>query len=142
MNLFEIPIPPAPSVAENTAANLLLGLNQNLAERILQHRNMFSAFWCNPEATPDDILAALVARGSAGILLASASENIDHIGRLAALVGKKVTDFIPEDQWLPRRAFLPGPGGGFTLAPPAEGFDAWGNALPAVVEPEVAEPEA
>ena len=94
---------------------------------------MFSAFWDSSD-TPDDILAELNSLGGAGLLLASASENIEHIARLAGIVGKQITDFLPEDQWVPRRAFIPTESG-VTLAPPADGYDAWGKLIPIIEEP-------
>jgi len=50
----------------------------------------------------------------------------DHINRLASLVGRSVADFIPAEQFTPRRAFVLGDGGKVTLAAPAEGFEAHG----------------
>jgi hypothetical protein len=127
MNLINIPTPPQKSSAKNMAENLLIGLNQNLAARVQAHKEMYSAFW-DSQDTPDDILAELNAIGGAGILLASASENVDHIARLAGLVGKSVTDFLSEEDFVPRRAFIPTKEG-VTLAPPAEGFDLWGKEI-------------
>jgi hypothetical protein len=139
MKLINIPEPPQKSSARNMAENLLIGLNQNLEARVKAHKEMFAAFW-DSQDTPDDILAELNAAGGAGILLASAGENVDHIGRLAIFAGKNLEDFLPEADWKPRRAFIPTPQG-ITLAPPAEGFDAWGKEIPEVPAEPVVDPE-
>lgn len=128
MKLIEIPEPPQKSSARNLAENLLIGLNQNLESRVRAHKDMFGAFWGSSDS-PDDILSELNAVGGAGILLASASENVDHIARLAALVGKNVTDFLNEEDYVPRRKFIPTKDG-VILEPPPEGFDLWGKELP------------
>jgi hypothetical protein len=69
-------------------------------------------------------------------MLGSASESVEHIARLAAMVKKQLTDFLPADQWMPRREFVPASDGTVTLAPPAAGFDAWGRELPPPPVPE------
>ena len=40
---------------------------------------------------------------------------------------------------MPRREFVPHEGGTVTLAPPADGYDAWGNLIP-VPDPQDVEP--
>jgi hypothetical protein len=65
---------------------------------------------------------------------------VDHIARLAALVGKSVTEFLGEEDWKPRREFIPTKEG-IILGPPSEGFDLWGVEIPKAPEPEI-EPEA
>ena len=53
--------------------------------------------------------------GRAALWLACAAESVAHINRLATLVGKSVADFIPPEQFTPRRAFVVGTGGRVTL---------------------------
>jgi hypothetical protein len=78
----------------------------------------------------------IVSMGSnAALTLAAAGENVEHIGRLAAIIGKEVTDFLPAEYWQARRSFQPQQDGTVTLAAPADGFDAWGREMPPV-EPE------
>lgn len=113
--------------AEQVAEQLLTGLNAELQKRIATHRRSYLLFW-GSAATPDDILIALGKY--APVFLQAASENVQHIGRLAAIVGKTVTDFLPDNYWQPRRAFIVSPEGVVTLKPPAVGYDDWGNLIP------------
>jgi hypothetical protein len=117
--------------AEIIAENILIGLNEELQKRIATHRRNFLSFWASA-ATPDDILLAMEM--NAVIFLQAASENVQHIGRLAAIVGKEITDFLPIEYWQPKRAFVVSELGVVTLEAPAEGFDAWGNMIPVVEE--------
>jgi hypothetical protein len=72
------------------------------------------------------------------MMLAAASENVDHLTKLAAFLGKELTDLIPLSLILPRREFIVDTETGHVnLGPPAEGHDAWGRLIP---EPEP-EPE-
>ena len=130
MNLISLPTPEPKPAAQIVAEEMLFKLNEQLAERVHAHRVGYAKFWDSP-ATPDDIIAAMGPY--AGILLAAAAENIEHIGRLAAIVGKTVLDFLPAENWVPRREIIIAADGTGSLAPPAEGFDAWGRAIP---EPE------
>lgn len=132
MNLIELPPPPVKPEAEQIAELMLHKLNATLAQRVHDHGMFFRTFW-RGNATPDDILAAMGAHGA--ILLAAASENLEHISRLAAIVGKTLHDFISPADYTPPRAFVISQTG-ITLEPPATGFDAWGNAIP---EPEPVE---
>ena len=124
-----IDIQPSPSIppAQVIAQHMLHRVNASLAERVHEHKAGFRAFWDSPEA-PDDILAAMGDK--AAIMLATAGENVDHIGRLAAIVGKTVEDFLPAEHWQPRREFVVAQDGTVTLAPPADGYDAWGREIP------------
>lgn len=131
MNLIDLPTAPAKPAAELIAEHMLARLNATLAERVHDHRVGYAAFWDSSE-TPDAIIAAMGT--NAGVLLAAAGENVDHIGTLAALAGKTVVDFLPLENWVPRRAIIIAEDGTGTLAAPAEGFDAWGRAIPAPEE--------
>lgn len=116
--------------AQTTAEGMMESVNAELTRRIETHRRQYLAFW-ESASTPDDILAAMGS--AAGIVLAAAGENVDHIGRLAAIVGKTVNDFLPVEFWRPRRAFVPAQDGTVTLAQPSAGFDAWGKPI---IEPQ------
>ncbi len=132
MNLIETTADAVKPDAEIIASKMLHSVNASLAQRVFDHQSGFRAFWESSE-TPDAILEALGT--NAQLVLAAAGENINHIGRLAAFAGKTVSDFLSDSEWMPRRDFVPGSNGTMTLAPPADGFDAWGNAIP-TPEPE------
>lgn len=134
MNLIPITEPPQTPAAQAAATSLLAHVNAELARRVDYHAARYADFWESP-IRPDDILAAMGPL--AQVMLAAAAENVEHIGRLAAIVGKQVTDFLPAEQWQPRRAFQPQTDGTVTLAPPADGYDDWGRLIP-VPEPEQA----
>ena len=122
--------------AQTIAEAMIDIFNAELTRRIETHSRKYLAFW-ESAATPDDILAAMGP--AAGIVLAAASENVDHIGRLAAIVGKTVDDFLSPEFWVPRRAFIEHEDGTVTLEPPAEGFDAWGKPISQALENGAAE---
>jgi len=111
---------------------MLRNLNEELSRRIAVHREGFRLFWASP-CSPDSVLVSL--GGNAQTVLACAGENVDHIQRLATIVGKQLGDFLPAEFWQPKRAFIAGPDGTMTLADPAEGCDAWGKPIPEVQIP-------
>lgn len=129
--LIELPIAPVKPPAQLIAEHMLHKLNATLAERVNDHKVFFRKFW-DSEETPDALLIAMGAY--APVLLAAASENLEHISRLAGIVGKTLHDFLAPDEYAPRRAFIIAPDG-ITLAPPADGYDAWGREIPAPIEP-------
>lgn len=132
MNLIPIAEPPQTPAAQAAATSLLAHVNAELARRVDYHAARYADFW-DSQIRPDDILAAMGKQAT--IMLAAAAENVEHIARLAAIVGKQVTDFLPAEQWQPRRAFQPQPDGSATLAPPADGYDDWGRAIPVAADP-------
>lgn len=125
MKLFE---PPTPTRSTVVAAAMMQAANEQLNLRVGIQRNLFDAFWNDPETTPDDILTALGS--NAQQFVAIAFENVEHIATLAAIFNKQLSDFIDEESSMPRRAFISGDNGTVTLAPPAEGFNAWGKEIP------------
>jgi hypothetical protein len=128
MNLFELPQPPEAPRPERVAERLLARLNAEIGRRSEQHASDFHAFWDDPICTPDEILAAM--GDAAPIMLATASENLEGFTRLAALVGKTLNDVIAPADYMPRRQFIVDEQtGAVTLAPPADGFDAWGRPI-------------
>lgn len=123
--LIKLPQNEQKPVVEKLAEHMLHTLNATLAERVHDHKKFYAKFWRASE-TPDALLVATGA--NAGILLAAAQENLEHISRLAAIVGHTLHDYILAEEYEPKRAFIV-TNGVVTLAEPAEGFDAWGNAI-------------
>lgn len=137
MNLIQLPTPPPKPAAQSIAEDLLAGLNAEMARRVEHHAREFAKFWDSPE-TPDVILAAM---GPYAILmLQAATENLSNIGKLAAMVGLTLDDAISPQHYMPRREFIT-TDGVVTLAPPADGFDAWGRPLPDPKPAPAPEPE-
>ncbi len=101
--------------AQRIARQVAQELNSEFDRRIYIHKTLFNQVWNNKEATPDAILAAL---GNQAVRLFQLSaENIDHIDRLATILGKDVADFIPAAQRVPPRAVTMNANGTVTLAP-------------------------
>lgn len=113
------------------AEQILSSVNAQIAERVVYHKKQFRRFWDSPQ-TPDSILAAMGT--NAALMLAAANENLEHIGRLAALIGCSLDDFIAPGDYQPRRGFVISQDGTATLTPPAEGFDEWGFPISEPVE--------
>ena len=137
--------PPTPApLIEQIAENLFAHLSPEVERRKAIHRPLYQGFWNSPE-TPDAILAEMSSHvvtlhnGStttrAKLMLQMAGENVESMARIAAFIGCGLSDLLPDAEWMPRRAFVVHADGTVTLAPPAEGYDAWGNLIP-ILEPE------
>jgi hypothetical protein len=135
MNLIPIPPPISIPSAKKAAESLLEHINAELRRRVEYHSARYAEFWDSSDL-PDDILAEMGT--NARTFYAAAGENIESIGRIAALVGLSVNDFIQPEHYAPRREVIIAEDGSATLAPPDEGFDAWGRPIP---EPEPEEEE-
>jgi hypothetical protein len=120
--------PPEVPEAQRVAQDLLAGLDPERARLIEHHAREFAKVWKNPRVTPDEILAAMGT--NAILLLQGAQCSVANLAAIAAIQGKAITDIIPLADFYPPREFIPLPDGTVTLAPPADGFDAWGNPLP------------
>ena len=106
---------PQISPATQAAKIITDEMNQEFKRRIFQHRNLFALFWRNPDATPDQIAAAF---GNQAVRLFQLSqENVEHIDRLATLLGKDVADYIPVEDRVPPRTVTPNRDGTVTIAP-------------------------
>jgi len=114
MSLIPITTTPPQPEAQRIADLLLHKVNASLAERVHEHCTNYATFWDSGES-PDAIIEAM--DGNAALFLMSAKENIEHIGRLAALVGKQVTDFIAPEMFIPRREFIIAQDGTASIAP-------------------------
>jgi hypothetical protein len=126
ITLVEIPPPAQQPQSQTLARHLLVTLNTELERRVDLHRRQFRLFW-DSQTPPDDILADIGA--NARVFLQSARINLASIDELAKLVGKALTDAISPADFIPRREFIEAEDGSATLAPPAEGFDAWGRPI-------------
>jgi hypothetical protein len=131
-----IPIPPLPEppAIQVFAINELAHVNSALQRRIDEHKTRFTSFWRTYTYTPDDILVNYGT--NAVIWLQAASESVNHIDRLANIVGKTINDYLDAADYVPPRAFIVSGTGVVTLSAPAEGYDAWGRLIP-VSEPPV-----
>lgn len=127
ITLVDIPPPVQPPQSQVLARHLLFTLNTEIERRVDLHRRQFRLFW-DSQTPPDDILADIGT--NARVFLQSARINLASIDELAKLVGKTLTDAISPADFLPRREFIEAEDGSATLAPPAEGFDAWGRPIP------------
>lgn len=119
--------------AQRHADRMTVSFKADLDHRVDTHIKGFKAFW-DSSISPDDILAAWGTNATS--MLAAASESLQHIGRLAAIVGKSVDDFIPAKFYEPRRQFIPAMDGTATLAPSSFGHDAWGKFIPVPEDPQ------
>lgn len=137
--------PPTPApLIEQIAENLFAHLSPEVERRKAIHHSLYQGFWNSPEP-PDEILAEMSSHvvplhdGStttrAKLMLQMAGENVESMARIAGFIGCELNDLLPESEWMPRRAFIPQLDGTVTLAPAAEGYDAWGNLIP-LPEPE------
>lgn len=123
---------PPPTVeepeADRIARDLLMSLPTANAQMIEIHRAGFFKVWRNPNVTPDAILAALGS--NAWRLLSAAQVSVTNLQAIAAITSNTIDDIMPREWWYPPREFIPHDDGTVTLAPPADGFDAWGNPIP------------
>lgn len=115
MELIPTTPPVLPSAAIQIAESEIKRINDLLNDRVATHRERYLAFWENPSATPDEILAALGAQ--AQLWLGAATESIAHLARLAALAGRTLDDLMAPEYYVPRRGFILGPDGSATLEP-------------------------
>jgi hypothetical protein len=128
MNLFTVPQPAPIPYPQTVATAILANLNLTLQARVVNHVENYRAFWCDPLVTPDELLVA-IGDDNARLFLAASRENLRHIAGLAELAGRTLNDLIPPAFYEPRRAFVEVEGQPLSITPPADGFDAWGNAI-------------
>jgi hypothetical protein len=112
MSLIELPTiqPPA---AHRIALSLLEKINGQLDSRVQAHKGMWSDFWQNNDATPEEILAAMGA--NAHLLLGSATESVRHIDEVAKLAGKTAADFLEPEEIAGLRPMVTNEDGTVTL---------------------------
>jgi hypothetical protein len=95
MSLITIPTNEPPA-AQRIALELLGKINAQIDSRVQAHKGMWSDFWQNNAATPEEILAAMGV--NAHLLLGSASESVRHINEVASLAGKSAADFLEPEE--------------------------------------------
>lgn len=147
-----MPIPPLltltpaaePPIAQVVARQIVAHVIADFDHRAKTHIKLYNMFW-DSDASPDDIIAEINAILAAdghpkNFFKATATESAMHLSNMAAAVGRAITDYIPASHLVPRRQLLESEDGTVYLAAPAEGFDAWGRAIPVPAEP-VVEPE-
>jgi hypothetical protein len=122
-------------LADQIADRIIHRVNAQLAELVHQQKAGYAEFWDASE-TPDAIIAGM--RTNAAKAIGAASRVIDLIADLAPLLGTSLAEALPAEHWMPRREIIFAGDGSATLAPPADGFDAWGRLIP-VPEPEPVE---
>lgn len=98
MSLIDIEQPQR-NVAKEIADGLLAAMNAEAERRAGIQRDSYRAFWNSSEATPQQIAEAMGNR--AGLFFALASENVQHISRSAAIVGKTLAEFIQSEDYTP-----------------------------------------
>ena len=95
MSLIELPTTQPPA-AQRIALDLLGKINTQIDSRVQAHKGMWSDFWQNNDATPEEILAAMGT--NAHLLLGSAVESVRHIDEVAKLAGKSAADFLEPEE--------------------------------------------
>lgn len=95
MSLINLPTTQPPA-AEHIALSLLEKINRQLDDRVQAHKGMWSDFWQNNDATPEEILFAMGT--NAHLLLGSAVESVRHIDEVAKLAGKTAADFLEPEE--------------------------------------------
>lgn len=98
MALLEIDQPQR-NIPQEIAATLLQAMNAEAERRAGIQRDSYNAFWNSSEATPQQIADAM--GNKAGLFFALASENVTHIARAAAVVGKTLGDFLQPSEYAP-----------------------------------------
>lgn len=126
------PLPEPPAI-QVFAINELAHVNSALQRRIDEHKTRFNSFWRTYTYTPDVILVNYGT--NAVIWLQAAAESVNHINRLATIVGKTINDYLDVADYVPPRAFIVSETGVVTLSAPAEGYDAWGRLIPVPESP-------
>lgn len=125
---------PQDTQARATAKALIHNANAEFWRRIHNHQRDWSVFWNSP-VTPDEILAEMGTKGKQ--FVAGSRKSLGDIFGLVALIEPdtelfpaKLEELFPQATWYPRRELIEHEDGTVTLAPPAEGHDAWGNPIP------------
>jgi hypothetical protein len=112
MSLITIPTNEPPA-AQKMALSLLERINSQIESRVQAHKGMWSDFWQNNKATPEEILAAMGT--NAHLMLGSAVESVRHIDAVASLAGKTAADFLEPEEINGLRPMTGNPDGTVTI---------------------------
>jgi hypothetical protein len=112
MSLITIPTNEPPA-AQRIALELLGKINAQIDSRVQAHKGMWSDFWQNNAATPEEILTAMGT--NAHLLLGSATESVRHIDAVAQLAAKTAADFLEPEEINGLRPMTANPDGTVTL---------------------------
>ena len=112
MSLITIPSNEPPA-AQRIALELLGKINAQIDSRVQAHKGMWSDFWQNNAATPEEILTAMGT--NAHLMLGSAIESVRHIDEVAKLAGKSAADFLEPEEINGLRPMVANPDGTVTL---------------------------
>lgn len=112
MSLITIPTNEPPA-AQRIALELLGKINAQIDSRVQAHKGMWSDFWQNNAATPEEILAGMGT--NAHLMLGSAIESVRHIDEVAKLAGKSAADFLEPEEINGLRPMVANPDGTVTL---------------------------
>ncbi len=106
--------------AEKVVDEILAGIEKSARELVKTHREGFRRVW-EDQLTPDEVVAQMGNR--AGAIMASS-------WALVQLLLTIDPNIMSESQYMPRRGLTFNPDGTVTLAPPPDGYDAWGRQIP------------
>jgi hypothetical protein len=112
MSLITLPNTQPPA-AQRIALDLLGKINSQIESRVQAHKGMWSDFWQNNDATPEEILHAMGT--NAHLLLGSATESVRHIDEVAGLAGKTAADFLEPEEIAGLRPMVANEDGTVTL---------------------------
>lgn len=84
-----------PPIADAIASGLLRQVENEALRRAGEHIDGHNAFWKSPEATPQEIADAM--NGSAVLFLKIARANVEHLGAVAAIIGKPLDALLPPE---------------------------------------------
>ena len=112
MSLIQLPTNEPPA-AQRIALSLLERINSQIESRVQAHKGMWSDFWQNNDATPEEILAAMGT--NAHLMLGSAVESVRHIDAVASLASKTAADFLEPEEINGLRPMTANPDGTVTI---------------------------
>lgn len=108
------------SRAEKSVDEILAGIERTTNQLLTAHREGFRRVWNDPVLTPDEVVAQMGPRGT-GIM--------GTAWGLVQLLLQIDPNIMSPDQYLPRRGLIFHDDGSVTLAPPPDGYDAWGRPI-------------
>lgn len=110
--------------AEKVVDEILNGIEISTRQLVKTHREGFRRVW-EDQLTPDEVVAQMGTR-AVGIMSSSWA--------LVQLLLTIDPNIMQPAQFMPRRGLTMNQDGTVTLAPPPDGYDAWGRPLPPPVD--------